>query len=203
MLSQNRLSFCALASVVLFALSANYALAQSTTWTATFEPANQTIHMNEQATINLTITGLDANKLRNENATIEIRSDSQIAGVYHPIPLNDIVDGTWKGAFQIDAIFLGSAKIYVAIESVKGEDRSTTTLPVIIIREERFIDKLFVISVASLVSILYINFGAAIDLTKVKAILIRPVGPAIACFCQFVFLPLVSFRFWCLRLSLH
>lgn len=195
MLSRNGLSFCVLASAVLFALNANYVLAQTTSWTATFEPTNITIHMNEQATINLTITGLDANKLRNENATIEIRSDSSIAGVYHPISLSDIVDGTWKGTFNIDAIFLGSAKVYVTIDTVKGSDRSTTTLPVIIIREERFIDKLFVISVAALVSILYINFGAAIDLTKVRAILIRPIGPAIACFCQFVFLPVVSVYF--------
>lgn len=192
-MSPNKLSYCALACAVLFVLKTDCVLAQTTSWTATFEPTKITIHMNEQATINLTIIGLDANELRNENATLEIRSDSSIAGVYNPVSLDDIVDGTWKGAFQIDAIFLGSAKIYVEIVSDKGGDRSITTLPVIIIRGEEFIDRIFLVSVAVLVSILFINFGAAIDLSKIKAITIRPIGPAIACFCQFVFLPVVSF----------
>lgn len=177
---------------IFFTISGHAVVGQDTKWNATFNPTKITIHMHESALINLTISGLDVNRLKAENATIEVRSDNVIAEVNFPIPLNDITDGTWTGKFNINAIFLGSANIFVVIIRKNGDEHSKASLPVIIIREERIIDKVFTISVATLVSILYINFGAAIDLSKVKGIVMRPIGPFIAMFCQFVFLPLVS-----------
>lgn len=202
---------------VLFTLNGHSVDGQDIKWNAIFNPKTITIHMHESAPINLTINGLDANRLKIENATIEVRSDNVIAEVNFPIPLNDIVNGTWTGKFDINAIFLGSANIHVVITLKNGgAEQSKESLPVIIIREERIIDRVFTFSVAALVSILYINFGAAIDLTKVKAIVLRPIGPLIAMFCQFVFLPLVSsiiiylslgnfdkFGLFCLYLAQH
>lgn len=162
-------------------------------WTATFNPTSVTIHMHETAKINLTIAGLDVNQLKKENATITVVSDHSIAQVDYPIPLDDVVNATWHGQFPINAIFLGNAKVSVVItRSANNVESSSETLTVIIIREERMIDRLFTVSVAGLVSILYINFGAAMDLTKVKGILRRPIGPLIALFCHFLFLPVVS-----------
>lgn len=44
-----------------------------------------------------------------------------------------------------------------------------------------------------LVSILYINFGAALNLQTIKEILTRPIGPTICFICQFVLMPLTSY----------
>lgn len=64
---------------------------------------------------------------------------------------------------------------------------------VTILRPQRVIDMIFVYSVIILVSVLYINFGAAINISTIKEILVRPVGPIICFICQFVFMPLAAY----------
>lgn len=184
------MAFLLLCSLVLACGVGNAAAASN--WTATFNPAAITIHMHGTANVNLTIAGLDVAQLKRQNATVAVVSDNAIAEVHFTIPLDEIKNGAWQGSFPINAIFLGSAKVSVVITKADSDEVSSNTLAVIIIREERVIDKVFTISVASLVSILYINFGAALDLTKVKGIVRRPIGPFIAMFCQFLFLPVVS-----------
>lgn len=164
------------------------------TWNVDFEPNNITgLHMNTDTIVNVILSNLDKVKLKNSNATINIRSDSDILQALKVISADNINnDGTWEGNVSLHAIFIGMANVYVSIQLKDREEHSLTQLPVVIIREERLIDKLFIISVASLVSILYINFGAALDLKKVKAAIVRPIGPAIAFFCHFIFLPVVN-----------
>lgn len=72
-------------------------------------------------------------------------------------------------------------------------ESSNESLNVVILRPKRVIDQLFTLSVIILVSILYVNFGAALNLQTIKEILKRPVGPIICFICQFVFMPLTSF----------
>lgn len=72
-------------------------------------------------------------------------------------------------------------------------ETSDDKLDVTVLRPRRVIDKLFTYSVIILVSILYINFGAALSLATVKDILRKPVGPAICFFCQFVIMPLSAY----------
>lgn len=72
-------------------------------------------------------------------------------------------------------------------------ETSAEKLDVIVLRPQRFIDKMFVYSVIILVSILYINFGAAINMSTIKDIMRKPVGPAICFVCQFVFMPLTAY----------
>lgn len=43
--------------------------------------------------------------------------------------------------------------------------------------------------------IIRIFFGIVMDVSKVKDVIFRPIGPTIAIFCNFVFLPLVSHNF--------
>lgn len=148
------------------------------------------MHMDDFNIINLTISNL---KTIVSIQSIRILSDSNILQVSHDIPVDSITDGSWNGQFKAEANFIGKANIYVEIiRMYHSEPEISDKLPVIIIRPERLIDTLFIVSVASLVSILYINFGAALDLKKVKGVLRRPIGPAIALFCHFLFLPLVS-----------
>lgn len=151
------------------------------------------MHMDTATHINLTIANLNKTELAEHSATIRVISDGELLSVSKEIPLNEIQDnGIWSGSFDVQAIFIGKSELFVEI-SRKGKDpEQSDKLPVIIVRPERLIDTIFIISVATLVSILYINFGAALDLGKVKGVLRRPVGPAIAFFCHFIFLPLVS-----------
>jgi sodium/bile acid cotransporter 3/5 len=66
-------------------------------------------------------------------------------------------------------------------------------MDVTVIREKRVIDTVFTSSVATLVSIIYINFGCAFNWGELHKTLKRPIGPAIGFFGQFVVMPLLSF----------
>nr|CAI5842965.1 unnamed protein product [Callosobruchus analis] len=74
-----------------------------------------------------------------------------------------------------------------------GTGATLNSIDVIVIRPERVIDSIFTASVATLISVIYINFGAALDWSKLKEILKRPTGPAIAFCGQFIFQPLVAY----------
>lgn len=63
---------------------------------------------------------------------------------------------------------------------------------VVVIRRERIIDKVFTISVAALVTIIYINFGCALQWTNLGSIIKRPAGPLIGLTGQFLVMPVVS-----------
>lgn len=73
----------------------------------------------------------------------------------------------------------------------KTKEKCEDQMDVIVVRKKRIIDTIFTASVAILVSILYINFGCAIDWSQFRGILKRPVGPAIGAFGQFVIMPVV------------
>lgn len=157
-------------------------------WITEFQPQSLSIHMNEWKTVNVTISNLSKADLK--GATIHIVSDSNILDVWKEIPVDSIDGDKWNGNFSVNAVFIGKANVFVEINGQREE--SKTKLPIVITRPERLIDTLFIISVAASVSILYINFGAALDLQKVKGVLLKPIGPTIAFFCHFIFLPLVS-----------
>lgn len=72
-------------------------------------------------------------------------------------------------------------------------EKSTERLEVVILRPRRPIDTVFIFSIIALVSILYINFGAAINLSAMSEIIKKPVGPLICGCCQFIFMPLISY----------
>lgn len=165
----------------------------SLAWQAYFDPNPITIQMNKIQTINLTLKNLDNIELIQNNAVLSVFSDEKILQVItQKLNFDNIPNDTWTGQFNISGEFLGLAKIYANISANGKTETSNETLHVVIIREERLIDRIFTISVIVLVSILYINFGAALDLGKVKEILVRPIGPLIAFVCQFLFLPLVN-----------
>lgn len=154
-----------------------------------------TVHMDETVEISLTITQLNKQFLLTHNATVHLVSDSELLNVAGIIPVDEIdKNDTWHGNVTISAIFIGRANVFVRVKYAGDRiEDSPTKLPVIIIRRERIIDTIFIVSVASLMTILYVNFGAALDIQKVKGVIFRPVGPGIAFFCHFIVLPLVNF----------
>lgn len=58
-------------------------------------------------------------------------------------------------------------------------EQSNEVLEVIVLRPERIVDTIFAVTVVLLLAILFINFGAAIDIETMKQIYRRPIGPAI------------------------
>lgn len=187
-LYQTRSAFLNICLVLLLLHSLPFSGAE---WTAEFNPKNVTVHMHETVSINLTITGLDSLKIR--NSSIYLQSDADIIRVNKIIDINQIQNGKWTGKFDVDAVFLGSGNVFVIIEQNGSQNKSNERLPVIIIREQRLIDTLFTVSVAVLVTILNVNFGAALELDKIKGIFLRPIGPVIGLFCHFLFMPLVNY----------
>lgn len=65
-------------------------------------------------------------------------------------------------------------------------------LPVTVVKSERLIDKLFTISVIILVSIVFLNFGCALNLKMLKESFKKPTNLFIGMISQFLFMPLVS-----------
>lgn len=72
-------------------------------------------------------------------------------------------------------------------------EQSDDFLEVVVLKPERLVDTLFAVTVVLLLAILFINFGAAIDMDTMKQIYRRPIGPAIGTVCQLVFMPLIAF----------
>lgn len=66
-------------------------------------------------------------------------------------------------------------------------------MEIAVIRKPRLIDTMFTVSVVILVSLVSINFGCAVDWSKLKDILRKPIGPLAAFGGQFIFMPLVRF----------
>lgn len=101
-----------------------------------------------------------------------------------------------KFANQLTHNHTGRTKIFVEIKNAANvTERSEVgeSLDVTIIRPKRVIDRMFTYSVIILVSILYINFGAAINMSTIKDIMRKPVGPLICFVCQFLFMPVTAY----------
>ncbi|UXI19586.1 RNA-binding protein [Sarcoptes scabiei] len=62
-----------------------------------------------------------------------------------------------------------------------------------VIRDKDILSKVFIYSVAIVVSISYINMGCALDMDAVFQVLRRPIAPAIGIFSQYVCMPLIAF----------
>lgn len=126
---------------------------------------------------------------------IAVSNDNNIAkpgGVY-----DVITEGTnnWTAAFNVTGHFIGYAQMRLQLRRKSDNElvKESNPMEVTVIRQDRVIDKVFVGSVATLVSIIYINFGCALNMPLVKKMMRRPVGPGIGFVSQFIFMPLVSF----------
>lgn len=157
-------------------------------------PGNITMHMHHNQTVQVIVSGpqeliltVKDIKIKSDNAKL-LRADDKITG--SEVSENMI---NWNGTIILDALFLGNPSVYVEVTFANGSRQiADQQLPIVIIREERVIDHIFVGSVAILVSILYINFGAALNVPKLRGHIVKPIGPAIGLSCQFIIMPLVS-----------
>lgn len=160
-------------------------------FTAKFDPDTITVHMQQTETANVTLEGLP------EPSTYSfirfVSGDTGLAEVTKEIQPSEVTNGRWSGTVDVTGVFLGQTNAFVEVVGPNNStDRASETLPLTIIRLSRAIDHAFTGSVIVLVSILYVNFGAALDLKKLKGIVRKPIGPAIGFCMQFILMPLVK-----------
>lgn len=178
-----------------------FLLCSAATWTAKFNPdkLDTKFHMGRSEFFDLKLENLNYLQLAESKAEIYVKSnDVKLAYVDKQIHLNEISPqtGNWNGSFEVHAEFMGTTHVFVEIQNkINGtSEKSDKILPLIIIREETVLNHIFTGSVATLVSTLYINFGAALDISVLKGIIKKPIGPAIGFFGQFIIMPVVSFN---------
>lgn len=76
---------------------------------------------------------------------------------------------------------------------VKYTKEHEVNVNIIVLRKPQLIDKIFVICVASLMSIIFINLGCALDVEQLKQCVRKPIAPAATFVAQFLLLPIVSY----------
>ncbi|CAH1185766.1 unnamed protein product [Phyllotreta striolata] len=96
-----------------------------------------------------------------------------------------------QGKFNISGNFLG--KTVVSVRDRNSPKKIADGVNVTVVRKKRPIDIAFTASVVILISILYVNFGCAMNWGDFKGILKKPVGPAIGLFGHFFIMPLLSY----------
>ncbi|KAF8782651.1 Sodium/bile acid cotransporter like protein [Argiope bruennichi] len=103
-----------------------------------------------------------------------------------------------NGSFLVRALFLGKTSIRV-VQEVNGTTKAIShPLEVSVVRRVKAISRAFTASVATLVSLNYINMGCALDLSVVKAVLKKPIAPSIGFVSQYAVMPLLGlFTFGC------
>nr|XP_042913743.1 sodium/bile acid cotransporter-like [Parasteatoda tepidariorum] len=107
---------------------------------------------------------------------------------------NTVFDyNNYNGSFFIQAVFLGKTSVRV-VKEVNGTTKEISPpLEIIVMRKVRAISKAFTISVATLVSLNYINMGCALDVSVVQSVLRKPIAPTIGFISQYAVMPLVAY----------
>uniref|UniRef100_A0A1A9WDB0 Sodium-bile acid cotransporter n=1 Tax=Glossina brevipalpis TaxID=37001 RepID=A0A1A9WDB0_9MUSC len=162
-----------------------------------FSPNESTVPMGTILKQPVKVQILDIENYPLEYTNIHFISDyprlATVSDVIKGIELDS--DHKWQGNITIDLRFMGKAHIRTELVNTLTNNTKScgNKLKLTIIRQQRIIDYVFTGSVALLVSLLYIIFGAALDLTILRNLLRRPVGPAIGFLSQFLLMPLLSY----------
>ncbi|KAF9418051.1 hypothetical protein HW555_005035 [Spodoptera exigua] len=166
--------------------------------TATFIPDEVTINMNEYTYVNVWESTESSTGMQAGDQFTLLTSDPHLAEAEwnstYQLTETDVVNSKFEGNVRVSAKFLGRTNVVInGKRNNQPLDVKNNSMPVIIIRPERVIDTIFVTSVATFVSLIFINFGCAMHWPTVKEVLKRPIGPVIGMCGQFLFMPLMSF----------
>ncbi|XP_031639534.1 sodium/bile acid cotransporter 5-like [Contarinia nasturtii] len=169
-------------------------------WKVNSENMTYSMYMGESKNISVTLTHLNRTELMESKASIMIISDSNILKVSRTVPLNEIDLDEWSGVFSADAIFIGSANVFVMISrreniGLKIEESSQRIRINISCKSMlgemfmQYFDKCVLI----FYFIMYVNFGILLELSKVKDTVRKPLKPCVAFICNFIFTPMASY----------
>ncbi|XP_044732463.1 ileal sodium/bile acid cotransporter-like [Chrysoperla carnea] len=158
-----------------------------------YEFENITVEMDKAKEVNFQINNLKENSISSINI---LSKDPDILKVERQIVFDDAnYDMNYlNSSFNATGVWLGKTEVFIQAINQKNEKINITkTLPATVIRKDRVIDHIFTGSVITLVSILYINFGCALDWSYLKETIKKPIGPVIGFFGQFLIMPVLSF----------
>lgn len=181
-------------------------LGHSAAWQAHFKPAKLKLNMETSDQVQLILAGMDASIGQHKNRySFHLESDAaDLASVSSEsaiIPVEHMEPNGWSGNITIVGNFIGEAHIQVRLHD---DLLNVTTLPdnvaskesallVQVVRPHRAIDTIFIVTIITLMSVVYINFGAALNLEVLRGLVTRPVGPCIGFITQVVGMPLLSY----------
>ncbi|KAL5287077.1 hypothetical protein ACFFRR_008180 [Megaselia abdita] len=154
------------------------------------------LNLKMQETFELPIEIAETDTIKSPTYKFMAKTDKPEIADTNSIILSENIppSSNWIGNISISGNLLGKANLYLQLVLPTNiTEDSNEKLSVIVTRKERVIDHVFTGSVILLVSLLNINFGAAIDLSKMRGILTRPIGPILGFVGQFIVMPLVSF----------
>ena len=98
----------------------------------------------------------------------------------------------WSNALVVEGVFLGVTS--VRVQQVEPQPSPASAhLPVIVRRGQSLISKVFIYSVAILVSLTYVNMGCALDLKVVGSVLRRPIAPSVGLLSQYLIMPVAAY----------
>lgn len=164
-------------------------------WEVKFENETCSIPMGDSKNISVIIVHLNKTDLIASNATIRIVGDRNILNVSKIIPINEINGDKWNGFFEVEAIFIGSANVFVEIMTENTVERSSQQMQ-INVKLKHIVNGVFVqvfnICVIVFYFIMQVHFGVVLDLNKVKSIVRKPLRPFAAFVCNYTLIPLVS-----------
>ncbi|KAJ8709712.1 hypothetical protein PYW08_009716 [Mythimna loreyi] len=161
---------------------------------ATFLPDEISVNMDEYHYVNVTIQGpgMQAGDQFTLSTTNEHLAEAKWNST-DQLTEDHVQKNLFEGKVRVSGKFLGRTNVEVKTWRAGQAFPVNGTLPVIVLRPERVIDTIFVTSVATFVSLIFINFGCAMHWPTVKDVLRRPIGPLIGMCGQFLFMPLMSF----------
>lgn len=119
-----------------------------------------------------------------------------------------------NGTVTLLGKFLGKTEMYFvqvqkqsngSYKPLDGDNHKSNVLDIIVQRSQTKISLIFTISVATLVSLNYINMGCALDLNVVKSVLMKPIAPLVGFLSQYLIMPVSSYflGLWLLPDSTH
>ncbi|KAI4460524.1 sodium-bile acid cotransporter [Holotrichia oblita] len=166
-----------------------YSQVDSSKWNISCDPTNPTLYVDETIGVHCNVTGTQHGNIY----FMQIQSeDIGILNADDQVLITNSYDDFATSRFNMTGNFLGKTAITMKIKTI-SEVQYEETMPVTVIRRKRAIDHIFTASVATLVALIYINFGCALNWNEVRAGVRRPIGPVIGFISQFLFMPLLSF----------
>ncbi|XP_054728551.1 hepatic sodium/bile acid cotransporter-like [Anastrepha obliqua] len=165
-------------------------------WSVQFEYEQLNMTMTHSQKVSFIITGIEPSW--NRDFELHVWHDNEAVAYVDRVETvfssGDGETGMVKGNFTIKAVLLGYTQVYVELQRTGYEaERSQQSMKVIVTRSMTLLDMIFNISVGCFVMVIYVNFGAVLDLEALKRIVLCPVGPVIGLFCQFMVMPILSF----------
>lgn len=158
------------------------------------------LRMGEQTEMKLNLTNLNKADLMDSSAEIRVLSDSSVLWLDKKIPLSEIENDQWHGTIRMDALFLGSANVFVEIDwktpnKSTAVERSTRYLSVQIIRHTPPVwmyTEYYDIYETVLYIVTRCLLGVVLKWGEVSAILEKPLCIGISLCLSIIIMPMVS-----------